>query len=168
MQANSHRRLGSGSRARTVVIGLAIALLLAPGALAQSSDGSTASEVSEAELESFAVALQDVQELRQEMAEETQQAVGESPLEQQRFEEIYGARQSGGQQDAEVTDAESRQFEELMGEIQQIQQQSNQEMVQALEEEDLSVQRFNQIAQAIQQDPELQQQFREMQSGSGS
>ncbi|NBF41039.1 MAG: DUF4168 domain-containing protein, partial [Spirochaetes bacterium] len=35
-------------------------------------------------------------------------------------------------------------------------------------EEDLSVQRFNQIAQAIQQDPELQQQFREMQSGSGS
>ncbi|MFO7781828.1 MAG: DUF4168 domain-containing protein [Spirochaetia bacterium] len=124
--------------------------------------------MSEGDLESFAVALQDVQELRQEMAEETQQAVGESPLEQQRFEEIYEARQSGGQQDAGTTDAENRQFEELMSEIQKIQQQSNEEMVQAVEEEGLSVQRFNQIAQAIQQDPELQQQFREMQSGSGS
>jgi hypothetical protein len=42
-------------------------------------------------------------------------------------------------------------------------------MVQAVEDEGLSVSRFNQIAQAIQQDQELQQQFREMQGGgSGS
>ena len=150
---------------RTVVIGLAIALFLAPVAFAQSSNGG---EVSDAELESFVAALQDVQEIRQDMAEETQQAVGESPLEQKRFEEIYGARQSGGQQGAGTTEAEDRQFEELMSEIQKIQQQSNEEMVQALEEEDLSVQRFNQIAQAIQQNPELQQEFRELQPGSSS
>jgi len=146
-------------------MGLVIALFLAPGAFAQSSNGG---DVSEAELENFVSALQDVQELRQDMAEETQQAVGDSPLEQQRFEEIYGARQSGGQQDADTTDAETRQFEQLMSEIQQIQQQSNEEMVQAVEDEGLSVQRFNQIAQAIQQNPELQQEFREMQPGSGS
>lgn len=149
-------------------MGLVIALFLAPGAFAQSSDGGSAPEVSDAELESFAVALQDVQEVRQDMAEETQQAVGESPLEQERFEEIYGARQSGGQEDAGTTDAENRQFEELMSDIQQIQQKSNEEMVEAVEDEGLSVQRFNQIAQAIQQNPELQQEFRQMQSGSGS
>ena len=165
MYVNLHRQFGSGSRVRTVVIGLAIALFLAPVAFAQSSNGGS---VSDTELESFATALQDVQEIRQGMAEETQQAVGESPLEQQRFEEIYGARQSGGQQDAGTTDAENRQFEELMSQIQQIQQQSNEEMVQAVEDEGLSVQRFNEIAQAIQQNPELQQEFREMQPGSSS
>jgi hypothetical protein len=147
------------------MIGLAIALFLAPVAIAQSSNGES---VSDTELENFAAALQDVQEIRQGMAEETQQAVGESPLEQQRFEEIYGARQSGGQQDAGTTEAENRQFEELMSQIQEIQQQSNEEMVQAVEEEGLSVQRFNEIAQAIQQNPELQQEFREMQPGSSS
>ncbi len=165
MYLNLHRQFGSGSPVRTVVIGLAIALFLAPVAFAQSSNGGS---VSDTELESFATALQDVQEIRQGMAEETQQAVGESPLEQQRFEEIYGARQGGGQQDAGTTDAENRQFEELMSQIQQIQQQSNEEMVQAVEDEGLSVQRFNEIAQAIQQNPELQQEFREMQPGSSS
>ncbi|MFO8063366.1 MAG: DUF4168 domain-containing protein [Spirochaetia bacterium] len=45
-------------------------------------------------------------------------------------------------------------------------------MVEVVEEEGLSVNRFNAIAQAIQQDPELQQQFQQMQGqgsgGSGS
>lgn len=165
MRLHSHRGFSRGSLARVVVSAAAAILFLAPGAFAQSGGGG---DISEDELGSFAAALEDVQEIRQDTAEETQQAVGDSPLEQQRFQELYQARQNGRQQGPDETDAESRQFDELMGQIQQIQQGSRQQMVEAVEDEGLSVERFNQIAQSIQQNPELQQQFREMQSGSGS
>ncbi|MGM0675690.1 MAG: DUF4168 domain-containing protein [Spirochaetota bacterium] len=128
--------------------------------------------VSEDELESFAAALQEVQVLRQEMAEETQQMVNDSELGQQRFEDIYRSEQGGTELDEEPTDTENEQFEALMSDIQELQQASNEEMVEVVEEEGLSVNRFNEIAQAIQQDPELQQQFQQMQGqgsgGSGS
>ncbi len=165
---HTHRQFGNGSLARVVVSAVVIALFLVPGVFAQTGNGGDGGDVSQEELGSFAAALEDVQEIRQGMAEETQQAVGDSPLEQQRFEELYQARQSGEEQAAEETDAESRQFDELMGQVQQIQEEANQEMVEAVEDEGLSVERFNQIAQAIQQDPELQEEFSDMQSGSGS
>ena len=50
-----------------------------------------------------------------------------------------------------------RNFKELVQAIQTIQQQSNEAMVSAVEDEDLDVQRYNQIAQAVQQDQELMQ-----------
>lgn len=175
MNVHSNRVLRRGPVLRAVVFAVAIALVAAPGLLAQSSGGGQGSpggqapSVSDGELESFVAALEQVQSIRQSMAEDTQQAVSDSPLEQQRFEELYRSQQGGQEPGQAPTDAESQQFQQLMGEIQQIQQQSNQQMVQAVEDEGLSVSRFNQIAQAIQQNQQLQQQFREMQGGgSGS
>jgi hypothetical protein len=175
MNVHSDTQLRRGPVARAVVFALAIALIAAPGLLAQSSGGGTGSSggqqssVSESELESFVAALQDVQSIRQDMADDTQQAVSDSPLEQQRFEELYRSQQGGQEPSQAPSNAESEQFQELMAQIQQIQQQSNEQMVEAVQDEGLSVQRFNQIAQAIQQDQQLQEQFREMHGGgSGS
>jgi len=159
----------------------------APLALAQSSGNSSGGSdgsgpgagqggsdisVSEGELESFASALQEVQTLRQEMAQETQQMVSDSELSQERFQKIYRSKQGGAELENAPTDAENEQFDQVMSDIRELQQASNEEMVQVVEDEGLSVSRFNQIAQAVQQDPELQQQFQQMQSqgsgGSGS
>jgi hypothetical protein len=158
-----------------MVVISALLLLTAPLALAQSSGsgsgqgqsgpGSGNASVSDSELESFVAALQDVQSIRQSMAQETQQAVSDSELSQQRFEELYRSEQGGSEPGEAATETESQQFDQLMSQIQQIQQQSNQEMVQAVKDEGLTVSRFNQIAQAIQQNPELQQEFRQMRSG---
>jgi hypothetical protein len=152
-----------------------LALLAVPTAFAQSSGGTgsdqgpgsgQAPEVSGQELESFASALQDVQSIRQSMAQETQKTVQDSDMDQQRFEELYRSKQGGSEPSEAPTDAENQQFNAIMSEIQQIQKESNQQMVQAVKEEGLTVSRFNQIAQAIQRNPDLQQQFQQMQGGS--
>lgn len=86
-------------------------------------------EVSGEELETFAHAFLDVQEIRQEM-------------------------------DSAIQDAEDTQ------EAQELQQQANQEMAALIEEEyDLTPQRYSQITQAINTDPELQADFQEIVDG---
>jgi hypothetical protein len=150
----------------TVVI---LAILAVPAAVAQNtspggSNQAQQMDVSEEELEQFAAALENVQSIRQEMVEDTQGAVADSSLDESRFQELYRADQGGPAPSEGASDQEAAEYDRVMQEIQQIQQQSNQEMVQAVREEGLEVQRFNQIAQAIQQSPDLQQRFQELQS----
>lgn len=146
-----------------------LALVAVPPAMAQNSSpggsGQTPQvDVSQEELEQFAAALENVQSIRQEMVQNTQGAVADSSLEESRFQELYRADQGGPAPSQEASDQERAAYDEVMQEIQQIQQQSNQEMVQAVRDEGLEVQRFNQIAQAIQQSSELQERFQELQS----
>ena len=87
-----------------------------------------------------------------------------SSLEQSRFQELYRAEQGGPSPSSEPSDAEKEEFQAVMEEIQQIQTSSNEEMVKAVQEEGLNVQRFNTIARAIQQNEDLRQRFQELQS----
>lgn len=149
----------------TVVV---FALLGVPAAVAQNTSpgGSNQApqiDVSQEELEQFAAALEEVQTIRQEMVENTQGAVADSSLDESRFQELYRSDQGGPAPSEEASDQEQAEYDRVMGEIQQIQQQSNEEMVEAVQGEGLEVQRFNQIAQAIQQSPDLQQRFQELQ-----
>jgi hypothetical protein len=160
---------------RTVIVATALALLLAPGLVAQSSGNGGAPgsgggdiSVSESELESFASALEDIQSIRQDMNSRSQAAVQDSELNQKRFQELYRAQQGGQSPSEPATDAESQQLEELIAEIRQIQKESNEEMVAAVEEEGLSVSRFNRIAQAVQQSPELRKRLNEVAGGGGA
>jgi hypothetical protein len=155
--------------ARRLAVGMfALILTLLVGAVgfAQSSGqgNSNQATVSQEELEQFAAALENVQSIRQEMVQDTQGAVADSALDESRFQELYRADQGGPAPSSEATDSEQAEYDQVMQEIQQIQQQSNEDMVQAVQEEGLEVQRFNQIARAIQQNPDLQQRFQELQS----
>lgn len=51
---------------------------------------------------------------------------------------------------------------ETQEEMTSLQQQANEQMVQAIEETELSVEEYNQIANAIQADPQLQEQYMNM------
>ncbi len=145
---------------------LILALAVGTVGFAQSTNqgNSNQANVSEEQLEQFAAALENVQSIRQEMVQDTQGVVADSSLDESRFQELYRADQGGPAPSSEATDSEQSEYDQVMQEIQQIQQQSNQEMVEAVEEEGLDVQQFNQIAQAIQQDPELQARLQELQS----
>lgn len=133
----------------------------------QMQSQSQATDVSDQELESFVSALQEVQAVQQEMATESQESVQGSDMGEERFQELYQARQSGSEPANAATDAENQEFEELMADIQAIQQESNEAMVEAVEDEGLEVQRFNEIAQAVQQDQSLMQRMQEMAGGNG-
>ncbi|HKK49498.1 MAG TPA: DUF4168 domain-containing protein [Alkalispirochaeta sp.] len=154
-----------GFLARFVVALGVIALMSAPVVAQMQSQGSP--EVSDQELESFVAALQEVQAVQQDMATQSQESVQSSDMGEERFQELYQARQSGSQPANAATDAENQEFEQLMADIQSIQQESNAAMVEAVEEEGLQVQRFNEIAQAVQQNQNLMQRIQEM-AGDGS
>jgi hypothetical protein len=161
-----------------VVLAVVIGLLVAPGLVAQSSggsqgqgQGSSAPSVSDGEIDTFVSVLPEVNSIQQQMTTETREAMQDSELEQQRIQELYRSRQSGNEPSNAPTEEENQQFDQLMTEIQQIQQQSREEIVQAVEDEGMSFSRFQQIARAIQQDQQLQQQFRQkmqQQQGGGN
>jgi len=87
-----------------------------------------------------------------------------------------------GQQQMNVTDAQLQEFAEAQAavgqvqsnfqaqaqavetqeEMQMVQQQANEQMVQAIQETDLSVQEYNQIANAVQADPQLREKYMNM------
>ena len=152
---------------RKTMLSLLIALLLigaAPVLFAQSGEGAQQVDVSQDELEQFAAALESVQSIQQEMVEETQGAVADSSLEQSRFQELYRAENGGPSPSNAASEAEEEEFATVMEQITEIQKGANEEMIQAVQDEGLEVQRFNQIAQAIQRNQELQQRFQELQS----
>ncbi|MFW5811839.1 MAG: DUF4168 domain-containing protein [Alkalispirochaetaceae bacterium] len=157
---------GSGATRRSIFIGFAMIMLLSffgvASVAAQSGMDSDAPEVSGEELEQFAAALEEVETIRQDMVETTQGAVADSSLDESRFQELYRAETGGPAPSSAPSDSEEEEFEALMGELEEIQQESNDQMVEAVEDEGLDVQRFNRIAQAIQQDPELQERFEEL------
>ncbi|MFW5695714.1 MAG: DUF4168 domain-containing protein [Alkalispirochaeta sp.] len=153
---------------RLVVALVAMAFVSAPVFAQMQSQDAPATDVSDQELESFVAALEEVQEVQQDMATESQESVQGSDMGEERFQELYQARQSGSEPANAASDAEDEEFDELMEDIQAIQEESNAAMVEAVEDEGLDVQRFNEIAQAIQQDQSLMQRMQEMSGNGGS
>ena len=91
------------------------------------------------------------------------QAVEEEGLSKERFTEIYLAQQNPEvQPSTEITEKEKQDFEKAFGKVEQIQLDNQSQMKQIVEQKGLEVQRFNQIFAATLQDPELQQQVRQM------
>lgn len=144
-------------------------LLLAAGPVAAQNSGSTqAPDISQDELADFVAALEEVQALQQEMASSSQQSVQDSEMGQSRFQELFQAQQSGQDPATPATEAEQAEFDALVQQLQQIQQESNQLMVEAVEDEGLDVQRFNTIARAVQQNPQLMERLQAIRSEQGS
>lgn len=149
---------------------VALIMLMIAGApvAAQSSGSGQAAEISREELVDFVAALEEVQSLQQEMATTSQQSVQDSEMGEARFQELFQAQQSGQSPATPPSDAEQAEFDALIQQLQQIQQESNQLMVEAVQDEGLDVQRFNTIARAVQQNPELMERLQAIRSEQGA
>ncbi|MDA3951551.1 MAG: DUF4168 domain-containing protein [Spirochaeta sp.] len=119
-------------------------------------------EVNDAELEQFVDALEEVRTIQQDIATEAETLVDDSTMERTRFEELLQASQGGQQMGDAPTEAEQQEFAKLVQAIQTIQRESNQAMIAAVEDQGMDIQRYNQIAQAVQQDQELMQRIQEL------
>ena len=120
-------------------------------------------EVSQEELQKFAQAIGQLQNIRQEFEAEMVQAVESEGLTKERFIEISQAlRTPEGQQAPEVSEQEQQSFEKAIMQLRDLQQAAQTQMKEAVQAEGLDVPRFNQILAAIQQNPALQQQIQQM------
>lgn len=157
------------NRKSIVFISMAVSMLLITGVFGFAQDMQMQQqqqeipEVSDQELENFVGAYEVVQEMQQGINQEINQLVEESSLSQNEFQQMYQSQTTNNQAALpDVSDEKKQSFLELMNEINGKQQTLQQEMVSEIEDFDLTVQRFNNIIAAIQQDSELYEKFQEM------
>lgn len=116
--------------------------------------------VSDAEIKLFAAAFTDIQEINQESQQTMVAAITEEGMEIQRFTEIHQAMQMPDQQ-IDLSDDELKKFEVANGEIEKIQVQSQQKMEKAIVDAGLTLNRYQEIGAALQNDSELQRKVQE-------
>ncbi len=120
-------------------------------------------DVSESDLERFAVAIQQIQAIEQQAQAQMIEAIESQGLTLDRFNEIAQSQQDPSMQgQVDVSGEEVEIFEQAVERITGIRQEADLEMETAVEQEGLNVEEFNLIAQAVQQDPSLQQRVMEM------
>ena len=120
-------------------------------------------EVSEQDLQSFAAAYDSVQEIQQNLNQEINSQIEDSSFANETFQNYYQAYTTNNQEMlSELGSSEEQEFSELMEEITDLQSNQQEKMVEVIEDEGLTVQRFNGIIAAIQQDPDLYSRFQEI------
>lgn len=152
-----------------IIIMIAFAFLITMGGVLTAQDMQMqqqepeTTDVSEEELEDFVAAYEGVQEIQRDLNEEINGLVEQSDLSQEEFQSMYQAQTTNNQSAmSEMSDAKQQSFSELMNKINSLQQGQQSDMVEEIEEYDMSVERFNSIIAAIQQDSSLYQKFQEI------
>ncbi len=116
----------------------------------------TGDKVSDKEVKLFVSAVKEVQVINQESQQNMIKAVEEAELDIQRFNEIYGAMQDPNT-DVDASDEEMEKFNKANTEIVGIQTEAQQKMEKEIVDQDLTIQRYQEINMQVQNDPELMQ-----------
>ena len=152
---------------RTVPFVLGIVLMagtaMAQGQMQQMQNNQAADSVSDEELQKFVKTTQELQSIQQGIQEKVQAMVSEEDMEFQRFQQIMMSRQNPQMADqVEVTKEEEATIKKIQPELQKVSQEAQQKQLTVIEEQGLSPQRFQQIAQAVQSDQQMMQRFQQM------
>lgn len=122
-------------------------------------------EVTDEHLEKVSNVTQAGQGIQKEAEEKMKSVVEEVGMEYERFQQIMMAQQNpqlAGQ--IEVSGEEEQALQQIQPDLMQINQEARQKYMTNIEEEGLSIQEFQQIAQAIQTHPEVAKRFEEINS----
>ena len=120
-------------------------------------------DISDEELSLFIDAAMNAQHIQMEAQQEMMAIVQEEGIEVETFNEIMQAQQMGQTpEELDVTTDEMESFEQAAGRIQEVEAGMMDQLAEAVEEEGMAMERFQEINMAIQQDPGLQQQLQMM------
>lgn len=120
-------------------------------------------EVSDAELNKFAQVYQGIQVANQEIQKEMMGVIEEEDLEVPTFNEIHMAKMENQEVDASPEDLEK--YEEAVEKIEVLQVGFQERLEGLIVDEGLTVERYQEIATALQADQELQQRLQEILMG---
>ncbi len=116
--------------------------------------------ISDEELESFAHVTNEVQKINQESQKKVQSLLEDKDMDMQRFQQIMMSKQNPQMADSvEVTEEEQKTIDNLQPKLMEMQQDSRQKMMTAMQENDLNPQRFQAIMRAVQSDQAVAQRF---------
>ncbi len=114
-------------------------------------------DYSDAELRQFAGAVQKVLNIQEESQYKMMASIEESDLTVDRFNEMLMQGQQEGMEAIEATEEEITAFNSAINEVQQLQQQMQIEMMEAISEEGLEVEQYQGIMQAYETDPDVRE-----------
>lgn len=112
-------------------------------------------EVSDQELDKFVSAINFVESVQQQSQPRMLKAIEDEGLDPQEYIEAAQAQQQG--QDTGLDDNKKEKFAKVQNEIQNIQMEANAQIEKKIEDEDLTIDRFNQLFMSYQQNQELQE-----------
>ncbi|ERN41525.1 hypothetical protein KR51_00018860 [Rubidibacter lacunae KORDI 51-2] len=123
-------------------------------------------DISDEELQQFANALEQVFQIRSASRDRAVATVRATGMEPERYDEILRAqRESDGAENAGATEAELEQFEDASKDLLAIVRETQDEMQEAVEQEGLDIERYEEIGLAVQNDSELQERIRDLLGG---
>lgn len=117
---------------------------------------------SDDELKNFANAITQVISIQQQGQMQMIEQIEEHDMSVERFNELYMQAQQMPVDDLEVEGEEKESFLEIVDEIENIQMQLESVLVSTIEEEGLSIEKYESIMAEYQQNPELQQRIQQM------
>ncbi len=128
------------------------------GTVGMSAQTSATTDVSEKELNKFADAYQAVQTENRNAQQEMMTLIQDNGLEVARFQEIQKA-QADPNTELDATEAELKSHQKIMGELQKMQPELQTRMEGIIQDNGLTMQRYQEVAAAVQADRELQQEL---------
>ncbi|MFO7780856.1 MAG: DUF4168 domain-containing protein [Spirochaetia bacterium] len=147
-----------------LLMGLGLTLSAQAGSQAPGDQGAQVPDVDpdSGEFDRFVDALKTVQNVQQDVNEEIDQLIADSPLSEEDFGQIHRELQGqpdrdNGRSGSEISEMEREQYRDLMERIGSTQESSQEEMISAIEDNGLDVNRFNEIMMAARSDAELQE-----------
>lgn len=115
------------------------------------------------ELEKFANTIKELRTIGQEAEKQMARAVEAQGLTPERFLAISEIQSNPNDTEAkDISALEKKQFEQALKKVQDIAQQTQAKQRQALEEQGLGVERFQEIGKQIEQNPSLQEEVRSL------
>jgi hypothetical protein len=119
------------------------------------------SEISDADMELFATAFQDVQAVNQQIQNKMVGAIQKEGLDIQTFNKIQQASQSE-EAETEISEEDMAKYQKSIQAIQVVQQEAQQKMKKAVEDSGLGMDKYQNIMRKVQEDPEIQAKLQEM------
>lgn len=112
-------------------------------------------EVSDQQVNQFVDALQYVQQVQQESQPKMLKAIQDEGLEPQQFIQAAQATQQG--KETGLNEADEKKFQSVQKKVEEIQVEANSQIESKIKDENMTLERFNQIYLSYQQSPELKQ-----------
>ncbi|MEX2574171.1 MAG: DUF4168 domain-containing protein [Balneolaceae bacterium] len=132
------------------------------GPRAQMQQPSVDTDVSDEELQAFVQAAMSAQQIQMESQQEMMSIVENEGIDVNTYNQIAEARQMGQSDDEiDVSPEDIQNYESASEQIDEVGQEIEGKMSEAVEDEGMEFERFQEINMAIQQDPGLQQRIQE-------
>ncbi|MFP4563285.1 MAG: DUF4168 domain-containing protein, partial [Spirochaetia bacterium] len=111
--------------------------------------------IEDEEIDTFIDALTRIQSRQKDYQTEAQELVGESPLSEQRLNEINQIKNNFPEEEETITPDESRQYDRVMSSLEELNRDFQEETITIIQDEGMTPERFQVVANYINANPEV-------------